>query len=121
MTRPVVFVSGPFRGNSAYQQELNIRRAEGVALELWRLGVAVVCPHANSRHFEGAMPEDGFLEGYLAILERCDAMVLTPRWSESEGAQREFEKAQASAIPIFHWPEERAKFILWIKEVQGKG
>lgn len=115
MSKRIAFISGPFRAASTWQQELNIRRAEEVALEVWRLGAAVLCPHSNSGHFEGAMPDDEFLDGYLAMLERMDAIVLLPRWSESEGSQREFRHAQTHGIPIFHWPAERAAFILWLR------
>ena len=53
----VVYVAGPFRGPNAWEIEENIRRAERLALEVWRLGCACLCPHTNTRFFQGAAPD----------------------------------------------------------------
>jgi hypothetical protein len=98
----VVYVAGPFRGPSAWDIEQNIRRAEELALEAWRLGAAVICPHTNTRFFQGAAPDDIWLIGDLAILARCDALVTTPDWERSSGARAEVMLAQGMNLPVFH-------------------
>ena len=106
----LVYVAGPFRGPNAWEIEENIRRAERLALEVWRLGAACICPHTNTRHFQGAAPDSVWLEGDLEILCRCDAVILAPHWSASSGARAEVERAKALSIPVFsslgslkHW------------------
>lgn len=98
----VVYVAGPFRGANSWEMEQNIRRAEALALEAWRLGAAVICPHANTRFFQGAAPDSVWLDGDLAILGRCDAILMTPDWRRSAGARAERDYAMISGIPIFY-------------------
>lgn len=66
----VVYIAGPFRAENAWEIEQNIRRAEEAALELWRAGAAVLCPHTNTRYFQGAAPDHVWLEGDLELLRR---------------------------------------------------
>lgn len=99
--RPVVYVAGPFRGPDAWVIEQNIRRAETLALEVWRAGAAAICPHANTRFFSGAADDRVWLDGDLAILARCDAVIFTPDWASSSGASAERAFAEARGIRTF--------------------
>ena len=98
----VVYVAGPFRGKDSWEMEQNIRRAEELALEVWRAGHAAICPHTNTRFFQGAAKDEVWLFGDLAILERCDAVLMTPNWERSEGAKAERQHAIIHHIPIFY-------------------
>jgi nucleoside 2-deoxyribosyltransferase len=100
----VVYVAGPYRGADAWEIERNIRRAETVALELWRMGAAPVCPHTSGRFFDGALPDDTFLRGDLALLERCDGVVLVKGWEGSAGTLAEVKYANKIGKPVFKWP-----------------
>lgn len=99
----VVFLSGPFRAPTHWEVEQNIRAAEETALEVWRAGAACICPHCNTRHFDGVdgVEDSQWLEGYLAILEKCDALLLLPGWQDSRGAWAEAELARKLGIPTF--------------------
>lgn len=97
----VVYVAGPFRGPNSWAIEQNIRRAEELSLEVWRMGVAAICPHTNTRFFQGAAEDKVWLEGDLEILKRCDALILVPGWENSSGTQAEVAQAKASGQPIF--------------------
>lgn len=96
----VVYVAGPFRAETSWQVEQNIRRAEALALELWKMGYAVVCPHLNTRHFQGELPDSAWLKGDLAILQKCDLVVVTPDWDRSAGAREEVAAALRAGIPV---------------------
>lgn len=98
---PVIYVAGPFRGKDSYEMECNIRRAEALALEVWRLGCACLCPHTNTRFFQGAADDAIWLDGDLAMLARCDAILMTPDWSRSTGATAEREFAISRGLPVF--------------------
>lgn len=98
----VIYVAGPFRGPSAWEIECNIRRAETLALEVWRLGAAALCPHTNTRFFQNAAPDSVWLEGDLELLRRCDAVILTEDWVRSSGARAEVEFADKLGLPVFH-------------------
>lgn len=98
---PVVYVAGPFRGKDSWEVEQNIRRAEALALDVWRLGCACICPHANTRFYQGAADDDVWLTGDLAIIARCDAVLLTPDWERSVGARAERDYAEQLGLPVF--------------------
>ena len=98
----VVYIAGPYRGPNAWEIEQNIRRAEELALEVWKRGAMAHCPHTNTRHFQGALPDEVWLLGGLELLRRCDAVLLTPDWERSTGAREEVARAHAEALPVLH-------------------
>lgn len=97
----LVFISGPFRGKDHWEVENNIRRAESLALAVWRLGAAVICPHCNTRFFSGAADDSVWLAGDIEMLRRCDAIIVTPDWRKSSGARAEVEFSYKQGIPLF--------------------
>lgn len=96
----VCYLAGPFRGRNSWEIAQNIRRAEALALEAWQQGVAVICPHANTAHYQDAAPDEMWLYGDLAILARCDVLLLTPDWARSSGATAERDFAIARGMPV---------------------
>src|SRR3990167_526080 len=98
----VIYIAGPFRGPNSWEIEQNIRRAEGLALEVWKAGAAAICPHANTRFYQGAAQDEVWLRGDLEILRRCDAVLMTPDWQQSTGAREEHEFARQHRIAIFY-------------------
>lgn len=101
MSVPVVYVAGPIRAANAWEREQNIRRAEALALEAWRAGAAAICPHAMGRFYD-----DGdyamWIAGDLAIIARCDAVLVTPDWERSQGARAEVAEAHRLGVPVLH-------------------
>ena len=100
-TMEVIYIAGPFRAKSAWDVEQNIRRAEELALTLWRMGYAVICPHTNTRFFTGAARDDIWLKGDIAIMLRCDAVMMVSGWERSQGAIKERALATLNDIPVF--------------------
>lgn len=107
----VIYVAGPFRADNAWDIEQNVRRAEELGLAVWRLGAAAIIPHTNSRFFSGAAPDSVWLEGDLAILAKCDAVILTETWRRSAGARAEEQYARELGLPVFRNLRELA---LWL-------
>jgi nucleoside 2-deoxyribosyltransferase len=98
----VVYIAGPFRGPNYWEQEQNIRRAETLAHDVWLLGAAALCPHANTRFYQGSAPDRVWLDGDIALMARCDAVLMTPDWERSTGARAEHEYARTHGIPVFY-------------------
>src|SRR5687767_5489314 len=96
------YVAGPFRGKSHWEIAENIRNAERIALEVWRLGAACICPHSNTMHFQDAAPDHVWLDGDLEMLARCDFVLMTPDWRRSSGATAEHKFAEDRGIRIFY-------------------
>ena len=112
---PVLYVAGAFRSKSVpysyWEQTLNIRKAEEVALRVWQSGAVAMCPHLNTINFQGAAPDDVWLEGDLELLRRCDGVVMVPGWKASSGACAERNEAVINHIPVFYaeaWEEVTA-------------
>lgn len=108
----VGYVAGPFRGPSAWAIAENVRKAERVALDIWRAGAACICPHTNTALFGGALPDSAFLDGDLEMLRRCDFVVMVEGWEGSMGARAERLAAFAVYIPVF---ESTAAAIEWLR------
>lgn len=103
----VCYVAGPYRAPTMRGIVENIRRAEEVAVELWRMGYAVICPHKNTALLDGAAPDDVWLKGDLELLRRSDLVVLCEGWQHSLGACMEHEEAIRQGIQVYEWPASR--------------
>ena len=111
---PVVYIAGPYRAATRCQVHRNIRNAEEIGAAVMALGAMPIIPHANTFFADGAFPDEFFLMGDLAILAKCDAMVLCPGWSDSEGCMGEVRFAGDHDIPDFSWRWDKAKFKRWL-------
>ena len=114
----VVYIAGPFRGANSWEIEQNIRRAEELALEVWKAGAVAVCPHTNTRFFQGTLSDNIWLKGYLELVDRCDALIYVTEGAKSEGTREEIKRAKAGGIPVFHALANgklTAAFYHWLK------
>lgn len=96
----VAYVAGKYRGATHREVVENIREAERVAVALWKLGYAVLCPHMNTAFFSGICDEQVFLDGTMAMLRRCDLVVVTDNWLNSTGARAEVAEALRLEMPV---------------------
>jgi hypothetical protein len=121
----LVFIAGKFSGDNAWQIACNVHEAEAAALAVAKLGGMPVVPHSLGRSMFGTLPESFWRAGCLALLARCDGILLLPSWSSSEGAGAESNFAAQRGIerwgiahlhsPDFvrwlHYPAERGQSI----------
>lgn len=125
----VIYIAGPFRATNQWDQELNIRRAEALALHVWERGFTALYPHLNTKHYQHYLEDNVWLAGDLELLSRCDAVLLTERWEESEGARSEKVFAEDQGIPVFQtinqleiWANENSNYFADSEvEVAGYG
>jgi nucleoside 2-deoxyribosyltransferase len=123
-TMKILYTAGPYGNKTAVHGvgdgvvggvEENIKRAKDIAAQLWDAGHAVICPHANTEHFEKLCKKTGheqFLNGDIAIISRCDVVVMLPGWQTSQGAQLERRVAQALGKDVYYW-ETDSDFLLF--------
>ncbi len=97
----LVYIAGPYRATTEWGVVQNIRRAEALALAVWKLGAACICPHKNTALFGGSAPDELWLKGDLEILRRCDAVLCSDDWQTSAGAGGEVKLARELGIPVF--------------------
>ena len=99
---PVVYIAGPYRAETPWRVQANIRAAQEAALTIWKLGAVALCPHSNTGQFEGECPDDVWLVGDLELLRRCDAVLMIGAWRHSQGASAEHQLASELGLPIFY-------------------
>lgn len=103
--RPLIYTAGPFRSRSTpynyWEQVQFIRASEEVSLAIWTAGGVAVSPHLLTANFQGALPDQVWLEGDLALLARCDGVLMLPGWQDSSGACAEYEFARKREMSIW--------------------
>lgn len=111
----LIYISGPYRPYTCADgtwvgTPMNIRNAEVTAVnlvnELGHLGLFPVVPHLNTRDFENQVEQNDdqyFLDGTMALLERCDAVLLTMPNADvvSTGTKAEVHRAYQLGIQVY--------------------
>ena len=101
----IIYVAGPYRATTEWGVAENIHRAEMAAIELWKKGWAVFCPHKNTAFFGGACEDSTWLKGDMEILRWCDAICLIGPWGLSQGCIDELNEAKRIGIEVYFKPE----------------
>jgi hypothetical protein len=115
--RPIVYIAGPFRGAHDWDRHCNVHEAECAALLVWRMGGVALCPHNNTRHFDGALPDHVWLEGDIELLRVSHGVLMLDRWQASSGARAEHDIAVTQLLlPVFYagMPEGYDTLQRWI-------
>lgn len=103
----IAYVIGPYRSREGvFGLKKNIDKAEELAVELWKLGYAVICPHKNTAFFDGILPDEAWLEGDIEILKKCDLAVTVKGWENSSGSRDEVDFCKKNNIPVYFSLEE---------------
>ena len=102
--KQIVYISGPYSGSTPYAIYANITLAREYAVEYWKKGYAVFCPHLNSCFMDHLTTYEDFIEGDLAFLRHADIIVMLPNWRSSNGARREHEEAKVQGKKIVYEP-----------------
>lgn len=99
----LVYLAGPYRAASQWENLKHVRRAEEVAAKLWVDGWAVICPHLNSDRFHGPkLDDERILQGELLMLSRCDALYVMGGWEASEGTKGEIALAKELGLEVIY-------------------
>lgn len=103
----LLYIAGPYDhpDDPIHGVQENITNASRIALEYWRKGWAVICPHMNTAGFHHAkdVPRETWIQGDLLILSKCDAILMIPGWTGSPGAKAELDYATEHGIEVlFH-------------------
>lgn len=99
----LVYIAGKYSGDT----ETNIKEARKVAIILWEMGHAVICPHLNTANMEKDCKAsyENYMAGDFNMICRCDAIVMLENWKDSEGAKREHDYALSLDIPVYYAPQ----------------
>lgn len=104
---PLLYVAGPYSDHNdpLHGVQRNINEASRIALEAWEKGWAVICPHKNTGgfHHRTDIPESVWLAGDIAMLVKCDAILMIPGWFHSSGASRELDVARENGLKVLDY------------------
>jgi len=111
LTKTLIYVAGPYRGNV----EANVRNAELNAAKLALGGLSFICPHSNGHpHDALGLSDQYWIDMTLEIMRRCDAVFVVGNWRDSEGTLGEIKEAYKLGKPVFFdtgllfdWARER--------------
>lgn len=98
---PIIYVAGPLTGPSI---ELNIVRAKNAGIDSHSRGFIPFVPHLAFCPLHPPIPDSDLMDMCLALVPRCDAMLLLPGWDKCRAAL-EFRIARQSRMPIVLWPK----------------
>lgn len=109
------YIAGPFRGPTPWDVEQHIRAIEVLGLEVARCGVAPIMPHPMTRYFDKQLTDQFWLDATLALLGRCDAILLSTDWTHSTGAGLEYAWARDQQMRTFlaSCPTWRVELMTW--------
>lgn len=113
----LVYVAGPFRSGSAWGVHQNVQAALAVGFQVASLGAVPVIPHSMFQAFDRTLTDEFWLEGTLALMRPCDAVIVVSGWEKSKGTCGEIEEARAAGIPVFFTV---ADFWVWLSNGGGK-
>lgn len=99
----LIYVSGAYSAPTIEQRDENVANARAVAVRLWEMGHAVICPHLNTFDMESDCNAtyEQYLVGDKNMIARCDAMVMVNGWENSKGATIEQSYAVRLGIPVY--------------------
>lgn len=112
MKQKKVYIAGPFRGSNHWEIAENIRRAERAILPIAETGHLPFCPHSMYSKFDGALPDQFWLDATMEWLKICDCIYLGPGWERSEGSRTERELAEERGLPVF---TSMMELLFWLR------
>lgn len=113
----VWYVAGPIRAFNkdghlnVFKVNMNCETASRVAMKYWVDGVScAICPHMNTRNFDGHKSDNTWLEGDIEILRRCDGIVMVQGWENSAGSRAELDFAKGLGLEVIYDDGTEEKF-----------
>src|SRR6188768_488406 len=99
----LLYLSGPLSDNKNGPQAEHVAKAAEAFIDLTKEGIVCFCPHLSAYAPKADdVAYDQWITADLAILGRCDAVLMLEGWEESKGARIEYERAKALGKPIIH-------------------
>lgn len=116
MTRPLVYISGPFSSPSREIELANTMAAVALGRSIRWVATPLV-PHVTVLPIEGIDTQsvwDAAMRECLVYLRHCEAVLMVPGWETSRGARIERERALEWSIPVFTDPDA---LVAWAREM----
>ena len=100
-TMKLIYVAGRFSADDGWGVAQNVHAAEVAARAVLRLGAMPVTPHSIGARMAGTETQELWRAGTLALMRRCDAVLVLPGYERSVGTLGEIEEARRLNMPLF--------------------
>jgi len=115
MKQKKVYIAGPFRADNHWEIAENVRRAERPTILIATVGHLPFCPHSMYKNFQGALPDQFWLDATMEWLRLCDCIYLVSGWEQSEGSRAERALAESLGFPVF---TNMTELLSWLENVE---
>lgn len=112
-SKVLVYISGPMTAKDGRTMEQNTADGVAVYLDLLKRGIPAFSPHLSGAFPSAwsALDHQQWIAYDFAVIDRCDYLLMMPRWQTSKGAQLEYDYAVERGIPIAGSVEELQSWI----------
>lgn len=104
-TMKTIYVAGPISDQNPLQVLANINAGIEASAYLVSMGFAVFCPFLDFQYFltkHGQyINKEMIQQNSLAFVDKCDVMLVLPRWKSSSGTKREAARARSLGMPVY--------------------
>lgn len=106
----LAYIAGKYTGHTREEVQANIDAAEAVGKEMLLRGMVPIIPHRITGHWErdqrfDHMDHGDWMKACIAMLSKCDVIVMCPGWIESKGALEEHSYASITNKQIIYFEQ----------------
>jgi hypothetical protein len=117
MTRPRIYVAGPYSSSNELGILLNIKRGIDICAELIEMGFAPYCPWLDCLLvISHGVPGNVLFDISVEWMPSAHCLYASPGWEQSKGAMKELSIADDLHIPVFYNFEACEAFVKNWKE-----
>ncbi len=107
----MIYIAGAYTATTRVGIMANVQRARVVAARVVAHGAFPVTPHFLGDGIEDAGTPQFWCDGTLALMRRCDAVMVVPESGESKGTTQEIREAMRRGQPVFHSEAALARWL----------
>ena len=99
---PLIYLAAPYSHPDQNVRKLRVHCTKTAAAEMVKAGHVVFAPTVYTDELDHYEPPQGWYEFDLAILSRCDELVILPLegWEDSKGIKMEIALARTMGISV---------------------
>jgi len=107
----MIYIAGAYTAPTRTGIMANVQRAREVAARVAAHGAFPVTPHFLGDGIEDAGSPQFWYDGTLALMRRCDAVLVVPGYEESKGTLLEIADAGRRGLPVLY---TEAALVRWL-------
>lgn len=101
-----VYIGGKYSAESMHEVELNILKAQGIAIKCAEANINYYCPHTHTRLMDFYVPNVPYTywtrQDDIIIKKLCNCMLALDNWSDSPGTKSEITLCEELDYHVFY-------------------